>query len=375
MLADRQQFEMGEVHVEGVGDEPIGECVIGEEPARPVAPPGAQMHLIDRHRLAPRIDAGMDLAIGGVVPGEIVGSRHEGGGGGPQFAAEAEGIGLQRQDPALVVGDLVFVDRALAHVRGEDLPSPLSRRLRISWRRPSQRLKSPTGDAGGVRRPDGEMHARHALIGHGMGAQPLIELGDACPRPADGRPSGRAPGRRRRGRGAPRRRRHCRPAGDSPRTGRGRGSTPRRTRRHRALGQRPQHGTVLGQHLDPFGAGHRSTGLRARPRPHGSEDREGVPVARPPTMARISASDACRACRRSLPPRRHQPDRPSRARGRSPLWLGREPDRGHPTTEAGRVLSKKETKTPVSSRSTSPSVGMTKGENAFDADRITPYRR
>ena len=33
MLADRQQLEMGELHIEGIGDEPVGELVIGEEPA------------------------------------------------------------------------------------------------------------------------------------------------------------------------------------------------------------------------------------------------------------------------------------------------------------------------------------------------------
>ena len=56
MLADRQQLEMGEAHIEGVGDEPVGEFVIGEEPARPVALPGAEMHLIDGDGPAPGIE-------------------------------------------------------------------------------------------------------------------------------------------------------------------------------------------------------------------------------------------------------------------------------------------------------------------------------
>src|SRR5215472_19126790 len=43
MLANRQQLEMGELHVEGIGDQAIGELVIGEEPAVLAALPGAQM--------------------------------------------------------------------------------------------------------------------------------------------------------------------------------------------------------------------------------------------------------------------------------------------------------------------------------------------
>ena len=55
MLADRQQFEMREAEIDGIGDQRVGEFVIGEERAVLAAPPRAEMDLVDRHRLAPRL--------------------------------------------------------------------------------------------------------------------------------------------------------------------------------------------------------------------------------------------------------------------------------------------------------------------------------
>ncbi len=134
------------------------------------------MHLIDGHGPAPGIETGMDRAMGVVVPGKMIGARDDGGGRGPELAAEAEGIGLQRLEPSLAVGDLVFVDRALAHIRGEDLPEPAVDALAHLVPAPVPAVEIPDGgNPGGVGRPDGEMHPRHPLMGHGMGPQPLIE--------------------------------------------------------------------------------------------------------------------------------------------------------------------------------------------------------
>ena len=56
--------------------------------------------------------------------------------------------------------------------------TPLSTRLRIGWRRPSQPLKSPTTrDAAGMRRPDREAGAGDAFVGDGMGAQAVVQAG------------------------------------------------------------------------------------------------------------------------------------------------------------------------------------------------------
>ena len=54
MLADWQKLDMGVAHLGDVRDELLGEFVVGEKPSALAAPPGAEMRLVDRHRLAPR---------------------------------------------------------------------------------------------------------------------------------------------------------------------------------------------------------------------------------------------------------------------------------------------------------------------------------
>ena len=97
MLGDRQELEVGEAHVGDVGDQPVGELVPGEEAVAVAAPPGAEMHLVDRDRRAARIHAGADCHGARVAPGKPLGAPHDRGGRGPQLAAEGEGIGLERQ--------------------------------------------------------------------------------------------------------------------------------------------------------------------------------------------------------------------------------------------------------------------------------------
>ena len=55
MLVDRQQLEMGEAHVDGVGDQPLGELVVGQEAVALAARPGAEMHLEDADRRVDRL--------------------------------------------------------------------------------------------------------------------------------------------------------------------------------------------------------------------------------------------------------------------------------------------------------------------------------
>ena len=129
MLGDRQQFEMGEAHVDGIGNELVGEFVIGQE--APAVGPAA------RSRDAPRRSTSACAADRPgrapaeeriVVPVEIVGARDDGGGRGPQLAAEAERIGLQRQHDAVRPDDLVFVDRRPRRGRARRSPTGRCRR-------------------------------------------------------------------------------------------------------------------------------------------------------------------------------------------------------------------------------------------------------
>ena len=101
MFGDRQQFEMGEAEIDDIGDQRVGEFVIGEEGAVLAAPPGAEMNLEDRHRLAPELALLAALEIGGVGPVEIVGVGDDRGGRGAHFGFEAERVGLQRLQRAV----------------------------------------------------------------------------------------------------------------------------------------------------------------------------------------------------------------------------------------------------------------------------------
>ena len=57
MLVDRQQLEMGEAHVDDVGDQPVGQLVVGEEAVALAARPGAEMDLVDADRRLDRLGA------------------------------------------------------------------------------------------------------------------------------------------------------------------------------------------------------------------------------------------------------------------------------------------------------------------------------
>ena len=71
MLADRQKLEMGVAHLGDVGDELIGEFVVGEKSSALAASPGAEMRLVDRHRLPPRFALAALGHVFGVGPGEV----------------------------------------------------------------------------------------------------------------------------------------------------------------------------------------------------------------------------------------------------------------------------------------------------------------
>ena len=178
MLADRQQLEMGEAEVGGVGDQLVGKLVVGEKAirrrraARTRDGPRRSTSASRRGSPWPRVGH-----IVGVGPDEISGVRDDRGGRGPQLRLEAEGIGLQRQQRAVRPGYLVFVDGACAEVGHEDLPEAAVDAL--------AHLAAPAvpaievaddRDAAGVRRPEREKDARDALVHGELRAEPPVEL-------------------------------------------------------------------------------------------------------------------------------------------------------------------------------------------------------
>ena len=175
MLVDRQQLEMGEPHVDGVGHQAVGKLVIGEEAVALAAGPGAEMHLedADRRRRPPGA-APRRCEPSRIAPGEVVDAANHGRVLRPQLAAGADRVRLQGQERAVGGTQLELVDRPLAEPGDEDLPDPHAATAphRVAAAVPAIEVADHR-DASRVRRPDGEVHARGAGMLDRVGAQPL----------------------------------------------------------------------------------------------------------------------------------------------------------------------------------------------------------
>jgi hypothetical protein len=175
------EFEMCEPHVHCIGDQALGNLLVGGELAIGSATPRAQVDLIDRYRRATPIPTLPRGQPGLVAPPQVVGAGDDGGRRWAKFGGEPERICLQRQSLSAGAQDLVFIDRAGAELGDEDLPqaavdafaqgvAPAIPDVEVAEQR----------NAPGVRRPDREVHAMGAFMDHRMGAQTLKEP-PVCP--------------------------------------------------------------------------------------------------------------------------------------------------------------------------------------------------
>ena len=176
VLVDRHQLEMGEAHVDGVGDEALRELVVGEPAVAVAALPRAQVDLVDRHRPAARVAL---RALGhprGVVPLEAAGVADDRRGRRPELGGKADRVGLERQQLALRAQHLVLVDRPFADAGNEDLPDAGvdAAAHRVHPAVPGVEVADDR-HAGRVRRPDGEVDARRALVDDRVRAQPVVQ--------------------------------------------------------------------------------------------------------------------------------------------------------------------------------------------------------
>ena len=122
MLADRQKLDVGVAHIGDVRDELVGELVVGQKPSALAAPPRAEMRLVDRHRLAPRLALAALGHVFGVGPGEVSAVGDDRSGRGPKLSLEAERIRFERQQRAVRAQELELIDRSDRQFRDEDLP-------------------------------------------------------------------------------------------------------------------------------------------------------------------------------------------------------------------------------------------------------------
>ena len=175
VLVDRQQLEMGEAHVDGVGDQALGELVVGQEAVALAARPGAEMHLedADRRRRPPARRRGAASQAASLQVKSSI-RRTTDAFCGRSSPPVPTGSAFKRQQRAVGGAQLELVDRPLAEPGDEDLPDadPAAPPHRVAPAVPAVEVADHR-DARRVRRPDREMHARHAGMLDRMRAQPL----------------------------------------------------------------------------------------------------------------------------------------------------------------------------------------------------------
>jgi hypothetical protein len=108
MLGDRQQLEMAEAHVDGVGDQPVGHVVPGLAGAQP----GAEMHFVDRDGGVLGVALRAARHPVGVVPVERLGRGDDRGRRRRRLGLLGERIGLLRLRHAARADDIELVARA-----------------------------------------------------------------------------------------------------------------------------------------------------------------------------------------------------------------------------------------------------------------------
>src|SRR5664280_2104773 len=177
MFHDRQQLHVRKTHVEGVLSEQRCALTVGERSIGLFgdATPRAEVHLVDRHRLLPRIDAGATLHPLVVLP-VVTRLPHPRRGGRRHLEEAAQGIGLVEVVTAQARVQAVLVARRLLDARDEALPDAgtLARRQCVVRSIPVVEIthhRHPVGVGG----PEREVATGDAVDDHRMTSQVLVE--------------------------------------------------------------------------------------------------------------------------------------------------------------------------------------------------------
>ena len=168
---------MGVAHVGDVRDELIGQFVVGEKPPALAAPPGAEMRLVDRHRLPPRLALAALGHVFGVGPGEVGAVGDDGSGRRPELSLEAERVRFERQQRAVRVQELELIDRSDRQFRNEDLPqAAVEAPTHLTAPAVPSVEVADDGNTRRIRRPYRKQHAVDAFVTGELGAKPAVEL-------------------------------------------------------------------------------------------------------------------------------------------------------------------------------------------------------
>ena len=240
VLHHRHQLDVGEAHLVDIGNELVGQLAVGLALA-----PGAEVHLVDAHRLGVGVRRRAPLEPVGVVP-LVRRLVHDGRVRRGSLGQVRHRVGLLPPD-AVATADVELVPRARADARDEQFPDAgrAQRPQRMRAAVPEVEVRGQA-DALRVRGPDGERRTGDgsgravvpADVGAEHGPQLLVPaLADQVQVDLAERRAGTGTGRRARARD-----RRCRsPRGGSRAPCRCRARRPRHPRTHaaaRAAGRR-----------------------------------------------------------------------------------------------------------------------------------------
>ena len=124
MLGDRQQFKVGKSKGLDIGDQGFSQGSVIEEATLWALPPGAEMDLIDRHRLTEPVSLGSYFGPCMVLPVVMVRRDGDGRRSGPKFKPLPIRVGLQEDGLVLTVADLEFIESPCGEIRDEKLKYP-----------------------------------------------------------------------------------------------------------------------------------------------------------------------------------------------------------------------------------------------------------
>ena len=121
IFGQRHELDVGVAHVLQVGHELICQLVVGIEAAARLAPPRAEVHLIDVHRAVEQLTLALLAAVVGIAPGIAVQRTDTARRVGQRTVAEGIGIGFI-DGGAVAAADIEFIGVALARIGGKGLP-------------------------------------------------------------------------------------------------------------------------------------------------------------------------------------------------------------------------------------------------------------
>jgi hypothetical protein len=177
MLGDRKELHVREAHLGHVIGQLVRELAVAERlaVALAAAPPGAQVDLVDRDRLARGIVLGPTRHPLGIAPLVPAGVVDHGGRGRAVLVLEPDRVALEERRAAALRPELVLVECALAEARNEHLPDPHAA-MAPHHVAPAVPLVERADHAHTVRvrRPHGEAGARDAIHRPRMRAELLV---------------------------------------------------------------------------------------------------------------------------------------------------------------------------------------------------------